>query len=218
MNTYELLQCDTCKKKSKRLILKNYGQINKCNLTLACRGKLIKLHESNVSSNTETINTIIGNSNGVIEKLKVEKKITVLNGPNHIALSVSQTPSDLLTFQYTLREIKFDNKQFIEYRYLVPAQNSTIISGKDHSSTQKVLSFDSDIELSIFVNGDPLTNSQYDRSIDNQISISNVFTLATNEVKIYAYKFTIYDEVQLTFNRVDSSNTCAWGNVKSIKK
>lgn len=221
MNTYEILKCDTCDKIGKRLILKDRLQHNKCNLTVACRGKLSKINESNISTNTETLNTWGSrfDSKNIREAQIAKPKINILNGANHISIAVSTAASNMLSFNFVLRELNLGNSEYVEYIFQLPSNHTGVISGNDHSQYAKLLKIDSDSSVMVFINDNSISSTAFTVSTD-RVDLNNVQQLLNkpiNVVKVYVYRFNVGDDVSLEFVRGEDAN-CAWGNVSTLTK
>ena len=116
-----------------------------------------------------------------------------------------------------------------KYTYVVSGPVS-IVSGQDNSPESKNLRFDSLNNIVVFANGIELSDSSYDRSIDNQITFTPTIYDSNNVIEVFVYKDLSVaignsKQVVLEFNSlvptvVDSAalrELDCWGNYSSVK-
>lgn len=175
---------------------------------------------------SSTSTPIVGYPSGHTEfSIKNESgtKIVLENVP--IATIDPQTSS----IRAVLFEISAELLTSSKYTYVISGPAS-IVSGQDNSPESKNLRFTEANKIVVYANGIELSNTAYDRSIDNQITFTPTIYDSNNVIEVFVYKDISVaignsKQVVLEFNSlvptvIDSAalrELDCWGNYSSVK-
>lgn len=121
----------------------------------------------------------------------------------------------------------------LEYRHYMFSfhGSASVVLGQDDTPERNLLRFNSSSSVRVYANGIELVNTvDYDRSVDDQITLTPMLIDSSIIIDIYVYKgiITEFDEntaVRLDFEALSitsavglaSRGQCAWGNVTALK-
>ena len=132
------------------------------------------------------------------------------------------------TVTLSLFEITPKLLEFKMYTY-VRGYNAQLITGTDDSSGGLKLVFNENNSLKVYVNGIMLPDSAYDRSVNNQLTLTPALTEINNTITILVYTklSTLIPQsslISLTFRGLNPDNSvdlalrdlCCWGNCEEV--
>jgi hypothetical protein len=223
---------------------------SRCNITSKCRGKLTRVGESSIKQflftpPVEDLQDYVQRGkDDVVSDLQVsEKMISVISGANSIALLGPQynkysikgldgnyyslnSNSEIIA---TLYKVSPDLIQYKKYTFSFTG-NVHVIQGSDNSLESKNLRFTKENDVRVFVNGVELSDTAFDRSVDNVVTLTPAIYETNNvvEVLVYSDLSKIVDssektEIQFKFlsslisEELEVLKTNAWGVAKTVK-
>ena len=227
MNKFSRYKCDTCNKETdvendiKRVF------IDKCNLTVGCKGRLRLVGGKNVKENilnvslpsqSEEINTgeeadaVIGEYVSLTSASENTVYLAVKKGSE-----VYPQNSPLIL---TMREIVKTDQAFKEFQFNVPVPASAI-SGKDSSADKKVLTFSQTDVIEVFVNGEvisPSMNKKKNNIIKfNETVVYTTFNSSSLFVRVLVYAKEPEATKEVSFARLfQNLGTGAWANANEV--
>ena len=92
-----------------------------------------------------------------------------------------------ISVRAVLFEISAELLTSSQYTYVVKGPVA-IVSGQDNSAESKNLRFTNANKITVFVNGIELTGTEYDRSVNDQITFTPIIYDSNNIVEIFVYK------------------------------
>lgn len=149
-----------------------------------------------------------------------------VNGIEHTAesLSISFPGPKRTKFKLTLYEIADDLLRYRKYTFARSGMTQLIV-GVDDSASPMTLNFTIDNYVRVFVNGVELNETQFNRDIDNQITLTPAVYDTSNVVEVFVYEdltasYQAAPTVELVFDAIDSTNVSvspllaasAWGD------
>jgi hypothetical protein len=229
MKKYKTYQCDICKKQTEFLNDTQHAFIDKCVLTNGCQGKLRFVKDVNVRTSSIDVQSqvqqsfINPNFQNLTQQLVGDFIDPSSNSANTItfALKDNSFTNNSSSIKISLEEVSNSGKEYSEYLFNVSVPIS-VIFGRDSSVNSKILTFDNDNKISVFINGQLIEEDKY-VAIDNSIKfkspiVYNSFSSSTISVRIIVFK---------KIEKVTKSITCyrnaqglsknSWANVKSVK-
>lgn len=228
MKKYRNYQCDICKKQAEFLNDVQHAFIDKCTLTIGCQGKLRFVKDANSRTSQIDVQSQVQQSfiNPNFENLSQQQIGDFIdpssNETNTVVFAVKDNflVNDNSSIKFSLDEVSNSGKEFSEFTFNVSVPIS-VIFGRDSSINSKILTFDNDSEISIFINGQLIDSEKYD-AIDNSIKfkspiVYNSFSSATISVRIIVFKKIEKISKSITcFRNAQGLSKNAWSNVKSV--
>jgi hypothetical protein len=220
-------KCNTCKREIDIEEDQLRVFINKCSITQGCAGKLVPIKTKKTRNILSTdLDTTIFNKNNTLYPDKNNSDINFVNlnsSYNTITIAIREFDDVPLPPRINLRfNINSQNSTtFDEFVYRV--SNTKIISGKDNSNIQKVLKFSNTDNVLVFLNGQVLDESSYEKSYFNSIGTSIILTnmiysLSTIKILVYKPSDIVYTNYLEFFeNKYVTSFNTAWNNVNYVK-
>jgi hypothetical protein len=225
MNKYRHYKCDTCLKETDIENNLTHAFIDKCTLTTGCTGTLRFVEERNYKQNilnfpsalqSSTIGTYL-NDTTLPEYLDASS-----SGENSVVAvvptSLQSQSNSVLTVNFS--EILNTEQAYTEYTYSLNVPVN-VISGKDSSINQRVLTFGANDTVIVFINGVELGADQFTAS-SNVIRFTNQITYATYSTTQVFARVLVYTKQpisykSLSFKRnVSGSSSGLWSNVSSM--
>jgi hypothetical protein len=231
MSNFEVFKCNVCNRQTEKLIDQKHAPILKCNVTLKCRGNLIKISQSDTKTLTHrTVEAGLtnwrprGEGPGPNAQILQGSTTTTINSSlGSLAIGLVSTQANqqaALTIDFTIK--KLTAASYTEYFYNRPS-GTNLLTGQDDSSKKLTLKFlNHPIDrVIVYVNGVELSYLEYTRDIPGRITFSTPLAADTNQIRVLVFKDDVAEKVSLRFERNDlamfkSKPTSAWGNVESI--
>lgn len=227
MNKFKRYKCDTCNKETdvendiKRVF------IDKCNLTIGCKGRLRLVAEKNTKENilnyrqaaqSEEINT------GDFNEITIGEYVSLTSAAENVvflavkkgAESYPQNSPVLLN----LHEIVNTEQAFKEFQFNVSVPASAI-SGKDSSIDKKVLTFSPTDTVEVFVNGEVISPSLYTAENNiikfNETVVYTTFNSSSLFVRVLVFAKEPETTKTLSFSRnYQNLSQGSWANANEI--
>lgn len=229
MKKYITYKCNQCKRTIDKQINNLQPFIDKCDITLNCRGKLkpifVKSTRNLRASSSDLQDWMPKDIDLVKETILDQVTFTNLANSfdNHLVLAVEQSDEFLSTINLVFSVQKENNFNYSEFTYYTnPETNS--ISGKDSSNSGLILKYSVSDEIEVFVNGKQyIENLDFTRSLINDegyIINFNSTLRVKSTVKIIVYKQQeilksnpLEFKINAKLNLVDA---ISWGNIEKI--
>ena len=226
---YITYKCNTCKREIDIQEDQLRVFVNKCSITQSCAGKLspIKTKKTRNILSTDLDTTVFNKSTSIYPSNNNnsggESFVNLNSGANTLTIAIRELDDIPLPAKINLRfNINSQNvTSFDEFVYRV--SNTKIISGKDNSNIQKVLKFSNTDTILVFLNGQVLDESLYEKSYFNGIGTSIILTnmiysLSTVKVLVYKPSDIVYTNYLEFFeNKFITTFDTAWNNVNYVK-
>lgn len=233
MKKYITYKCNQCKRTIDKQINNLQPFLDKCDITLNCRGKLkpifIKSTRNLRASSSDLEDWMPRYNDNYIQSKQIEKPefINLANSfNNHLVLAVEEQQ-----FNDSNIELKFsiqheNNFNYIEYTYYVEP-GTTSLSGKDNSNNSQILRYTSEDELIIYVNGKQILESAdidgFQKAIVNNVGYIINFNfpiLFKSTIKIIVYKQQpIIESNPIEFklnSELVNNSEISWDNITKI--
>lgn len=233
MTTYIHYKCDTCHREIETELDPFRPDLNKCNITYRCEGKLSKTGETRLRSELVPLpqagldNWRKRGVEAIAELVEAAPVwVTALSSDNYIAIAVKRVgPPPAINHQLhiILNMLSNSVRPFVEYTYTL-APLTKIVTGLDVNS--KNLRFNANDQVFVYVNGVEqysldASDSNYHPTLGSynkdfpsySIKFKNAL-VDTSVVKVVVYGVLTHVTYDLTAVK-DMNTFSVWGNVKT---
>lgn len=231
MKKFITYRCTICNRNIDKQINNLQPFVNKCDITLNCRGRLKPIRVKNVKNILPTrsgLNDWIPRDRELIDQVLLEQETfsgIEASFENHLVLAVKQNniSEDLQLIFSVQHEKNFD---YIEYTYNVDP-GTISISGKDNSVNNQILKYTVEDDILIYVNGQQIAESSnsdgFTRTLVNDVGYLINFNSPISKkslVKVVVYKYqiiSISNPISFTRNEnLNSNRGNAWDNINEV--
>ena len=224
MNKFKHFKCDTCNKETDVDNNITHAFIDRCNLTVGCNGTLRFVADKNVKDTILNFDSAVQlNKIGVTaEDISLPTYIDLASdSANSVTLALPISAADNAVATVTFNEVLNKETAFKEFTFSVGVP-VVVISGKDTSVDQKVLTFNDTDSLAVFINGQEIDESTYSAN-NNLIRFNETITYNTYSASSLFIKVLVFSKEDavvktLAFNRnVQGLTDSSWSNISTAE-